>query len=136
MSDFSSRPLVERYNGDWAAEAEGHFMRLHGGLASPPLRFGLDRPSLDWGVQNLPKFVRNSPDYLLPKAFVEVYVTPKGKFHTTSCGSPANTPFTLVVVWAGQASWRRLASAAYEGVPRRCRCRHARSASCYECEPA
>lgn len=72
MSDFSSRPLVERYNGDWAAEAEGHFMRLYGGLASPPLRFGLDRPSLDWGVQNLPKFVRNSPDYLLPKAFVEV----------------------------------------------------------------
>ena len=79
MNDFSSKSLTQRYNGGWANEAEGHFMRVHEDLPSPPLRFGLDRPSLRWGVQNLPKFVSHSPYYSMPKAFVEVQgFGPKG----------------------------------------------------------
>ncbi len=79
MTGFSGKSLTQRFNGGWAEEAEGHFLREHEHLPSSPLRFGLDRPSLSWGVQNLPKFVAHAPDYLLPKAFVEVQgFGPKG----------------------------------------------------------
>tara|TARA_B100000586_G_scaffold102421_2_gene73306 strand:+ start:7283 stop:7738 length:456 start_codon:yes stop_codon:yes gene_type:complete len=60
--------LVDRFNGTWGDIAEGEFEKQF----PTALRYGLNKPPLNWGVEKLPLMLRYTPDYLLPNSLIEV----------------------------------------------------------------
>jgi hypothetical protein len=60
--------LAERFNGTWGQIAEGEFQDRY----PKALRYGLNKPPLNWGVDKLSLMIRYTPDFLLPTALVEV----------------------------------------------------------------
>lgn len=68
MTSSHANNLVDRYGGTWGDTAETEFQTR----VPEAIRFGLDKPPLNWGVHKLPLFMRYAPDFLLPNALVEV----------------------------------------------------------------
>ena len=61
--------MRDRYSGTWGHQAEDEFMSRY----PKALRYGLDRPELNWGVQRLSLFERYTPDFIMSSpALVEV----------------------------------------------------------------